>query len=95
MSMLQQWATGTNVQTTTGEYDYELPNTEPSGTAYVNWKAANYTTSATRNLGGSSKVDGTTVVDDTVNRWYNLVKMLKFRKILKRESKFNATNMSA
>lgn len=105
MSMLQQWATGDNSQSSAAEYTYELPNTEPTGTAYVNWKAKNYATTRQRNLGAGdtnssgtsdgNKADGTSVVDDITNKWYNLCKMLKLRKILKRESKYNPTNMAA
>lgn len=88
MSILQQWATGTNKQTTLGEYDNEIPNTEPTGAAYVNWKAQNYSTTARIKKGSTGSTD-------TVNKWYNLAKMAKLRKILKRESKFGQTAMAA
>lgn len=103
MSMLQQWATGTNAQTTDGEYDYELPNSEPTDTRttqkggqhydkpYTNWKAKNYTTSGRIHKGGSSGK----AVNEVCNNWYNVYAMLRFRKILKRYSKYNATNMAA
>jgi hypothetical protein len=96
--MLQQMMTGTNAQTTGQEYDYELPNTEPTengaGTGaadltYTKWKAKNHTTSARVNLGG------TDAVNETANRWYNFFQMFKYRKILKRYAKFGHTGMSA
>lgn len=105
MSMLQKWATGDRTMTTKGEYDYELPNTEPTengaGTGaadltYTKWKAKYYSTSRERNLGADTgKVDGTTVVADTTNKWYNILAMLKFKKILSRYSKRGTTAMSA
>jgi hypothetical protein len=115
--MLQQWACGTNAQATLGEYDNEIPNTEPTDTRtgqkggqhydkpYTNWKSKYYSTSRERNVGlgngegapqsVSEKTDGTSVFADTTNKWYNLYAMVRFRKILKRYSKYNQTNMSA
>jgi hypothetical protein len=50
MAMLHQFATRDNSQTTFGTFDNIIPNTEPTDTAYVNWKAKNYTP-ATDNRG--------------------------------------------
>jgi len=90
--------------TTEGEYDYELPNTEPTedgaGTGaatlvYTKWKAKYNSAARERNLGGATKVDGTTVIADTTNKWFNILAMLKYRKILARYSKRGTTAMSA
>lgn len=89
MSMLHQWATGTNKQTTEGTYDNAIPNTEPTGTAYEKEKASQYATTKRQNKGGADTNDAT-----NWNPW-NLLKMWKYRKILKLEGKFNDTNMSA
>lgn len=91
-----------------GEYSNEIPNTEPTDTRtgdtpWTSWKAKYYSTTRQRNLGagsaeaknGSQKADGTSVVDDTTNKWYNTLSMLKLKKILKRYTKYNDTNMSA
>ena len=86
-----------------GEYSDEYPHTEPSDTRttalpdgtydkpYTNWKSKNYTTTATRNLGAATKLDGTSVVDDTIIRWYNLLAMWRLRKIAKRYSKYGVS----
>lgn len=46
------------------------PSSEPTSTAYVNWKAKNMTASATKNT------------------QYDLGKMSKYRKILKRDGEY-------
>lgn len=89
MSMLKQWACGDNAQTTIGTYDNELPNTEPTGAAYVKEKASQYSATKRQNLGGADTNDR-----PNWNPW-NWAKMLKLRKILKREGKYNPTNMAA
>ena len=84
MAMLKQWATGTNSMT------YLLPNSAPTDAAttpYAKWIAdgGNYSTTA-KHLGTTAtRITGT----------YELGKMWKYRKILKRVGKFNHTNMSA
>ena len=91
MSMLHQWATGDNTQSTAGTYDNAIPNTEPTDDAYVHWKAAEYSAAARRNLGGSGGKDNSGV---TTNPW-NWLKMYKYRKILKHNGKRGAANMAA
>ena len=114
MSMLQKLGSGDRTQTTLAEYDYEIPNTEPTDTRtgqkggqhydkpYTNWKAKYYSTARERNLGagstasaGSQKSDGTSVVADTTNKWFNVLAMLRYRKILKRYAKRGNTALAA
>lgn len=89
MSMIKQWACGDNAQTTAGTYDNELPNTEPTGDAYVKEKASQYSATKRQNKGGTDTNDGI-----NWNPW-NLFKQVKLRKILKREGKYGPTNMAA
>jgi hypothetical protein len=43
MAMLFAQMSEYQTQTTGGTFDNEVPNTEPTDTAYTNWKAKNYT----------------------------------------------------
>jgi hypothetical protein len=89
MTMLKGWACGDRAQGTLGTYTNELPNTEPTGASYVKEKASQYSATKRQNLGGT----------DSNNRanWnpWNFLKQWKLRKTLKREGKYNATNMAA
>lgn len=89
MTMLKQWADGDNTQATLGTYDNELPNTEPTGAAYVKEKASQYSATKRQNLGGADTNDR-----PNWNPW-NVLKMLKKRKIFKREGKYGEANMEA
>jgi len=64
------------------------PTDSAAETPYTKWLAKFRTTTAHRNLGGATKIDGTTIADDEVIRWYNLIAILKGRKIAKRYSKY-------
>lgn len=109
MAMLFKWATGSHGKDNTkndsagnaviqasGDFAYELPNTEPSeaantvgaaDTPYTLEKAKQYTAAAEKNVGGASKADGTTVIAVKKIGWYNLYRMVKWRKILKYRNK--------
>ena len=116
MAMLHKWATGSHnkdntkndsegnaVMQASGDFAYELPNTEPTaaledgaGTgsadlAYTKEKAKQYTAAAEKNLGGPTKIDGTTVIAVKKLGWYNIVRMWKWRKIHKRYGKVGVT----
>ena len=83
MSFLKQVATrdqGANVPFATSRY---VPVTEPTGAAYVAWKAKEYSTAL---MPGSSS---------GYKNAYGFGQMMKYHKILRRESKLNATNMAA
>lgn len=83
MAFLKQVATadqGANAPFATSRF---IPNTEPTGAAYVAWKAKNYTT---------------TLMPDSSTGYrcnYGFGAMMRYQKILKREGKRNATNMAA
>lgn len=63
-----------------------IPATEPTGTAYVAWKAKNYSTTLRNSANGTV----------TGYKWnYGFGQLIKYHKILKRESKTNATRMAA
>jgi hypothetical protein len=68
------------------------PNGAPTDNSaegvYAKFLAKNMTTSAHRNFGGATKVDGTTIADDTWWNYYHLHKVMKLRKIAKRVTKF-------
>jgi hypothetical protein len=91
MSMLHQQATRDSTQTTIGEYDNDIPNTEPTVTAYTDWKAKAYSTSGRVNPGGS----GNRAVNEVHTRRYEHGPMWRYHKILKREAKLGATAMAA
>jgi hypothetical protein len=84
---------GNAVIQASGDFKYELPRPgDPSEAAnvvgaasspYTLEKAKQYTDAAEKNLGGASKVDGSTVVAAKKLGWYNIVRMLKWRKICK------------
>jgi hypothetical protein len=83
MSFLKQVATrdqGANVPFATSRF---YPNTEPTGTAYVAWKAKEYSAAL---MPGSSA---------GYRHVYGFGQMMKYHKILKREAKTNATRMAA
>ena len=86
MSFIKQCATrdtGGSEPFATGRL---VPTTEPTGAAYVAWKAKNYSTTLRNSANGT--VTG-------YRSGYNFYQMLKYHKILKRESKTNATRMAA
>lgn len=88
MSMMQQQATRDNRQTTLGEYDREIPNTEPTNAAYTTTKAKLYST--TRRI-----KKGSTGSTDTTNKWYNKHWMWKLHKTLKRTADLGPTALDA
>ena len=78
-----------------GDFAYELPNSVPSeaagtvgaaSTPYTLEAAKQYTAAAEKNFGAATKVDGTSVVATKKMGWYNIVRMWKWRKIMKRRS---------
>jgi hypothetical protein len=109
MAMLHKWATGTHTKDNTkndsagnaviqasGDFTYELPNSEPSeaagtvgaaSTPYTLEKAKQYTDAAEKNIGGPTKTDGTTVIAAAKLGWYNIARMLKWRKVCKYRNK--------
>lgn len=118
MAMLHKWMTGNHEKDNTkndgadnaviqasGDFAYELPNSEPSevagqdgaaSTPYTHEKARQYTAAAEKNLGGASKVDGSTVVAAKhVRGWYNILKAWKWRKIIKRRGIHGASEYKA
>ena len=63
-----------------------IPNTEPTGAAYVAWKAKNYSAALRNSANGT----------ETGYRCKrNFLQMMRYYKILKREGKTNATRMAA
>lgn len=70
-----------------------IPVTEPTGTAYVAWKAKNYSTTLQAGNAGHALAGATTQTHYRC-KW-NLHQMLRYRKILKQEGKTNATRMAA
>lgn len=113
MAMLYKWAAGYHVKDNikndsagnaviqaSGDFKYELPNTEPSeaagtvgaaDTPYTLEKAKQYTAAAEKNVGRDKalggKADGTSVIAVKKLGWYNLYRMVKWRKILKNRNK--------
>lgn len=53
---------------------------------YTRWDAKYRSTTRQRNLGGATKIDGTTVVDDETIKWFNLMAIWFGRKVAKRYS---------
>lgn len=107
MSMLHKWATGSHGKDNTrndgaanaviqasGDYVYELPNSEPSeaagtvgaaSTPYTLEKAKQYSATGRQNSGNDS---GKTANQTTKKLdWYNLLRMWKWRKICKARNK--------
>ena len=86
MAFLKQVATrdqGASVPFATSRL---IPTTEPTDTAYVNWKAKNYSTTLRNAANGTQ----------TGYRWnYGFGQMMKYHKILKRDSLTNAVRMAA
>jgi hypothetical protein len=87
MAFLKQMATrdiGGSAPYATGRL---IPATEPTGTAYVNWKAKFY----------GSYLGSATTFKTRANALerYNGAAMLRYHKILRRESKLGATAMAA
>lgn len=77
------------------DYTDVLAQTAPTDsgaeTPYAKFQSKHYSTTKQRNLGGATKIDGTTVVDDTMWKWYKLPAALKLRKIAKRYSKYGVS----
>lgn len=85
MTFLKQWATmdnGGGVTTTR-----LIPNTEPTGAAYVAWKAKNYSAAL------QDSAIGTTQTGYRCK--YDRYQMWRYHKILKAEGKLGATAMAA
>lgn len=89
MTMLKQWACGDNAQSAPGIYTNELPNTEPTGDGYVKEKASQYSTTKRQNIGSVNSNDRA-----NWNPW-NTAKLIKQRKIFKREGVYGPANMAA
>lgn len=70
-----------------------IPNTEPTGTAYVAWKAKNYSNTLAAGTAAHA-IAGSATQTHYRCKW-NLHQMLRYQKILKREAKTNATRMAA
>jgi len=103
MAMLHKWATGSHnkdntrsddasnaVMQASGDFAYELPNTEPSeaggtvaaaSTPYTLEKAKQYSAAGRQNQGKS--VSGNVTDKKILRGWYNIYRMLKWRKICK------------
>lgn len=93
MTFFKQWATRDNGGTA-GSKPWHgvagtrlIPNTEPTGAAYVAWKAKNYSTTL------QDSANATTQTGYRCKR--NQHQMWRYHKILKRESKTNASRMAA
>lgn len=87
MSFLKQVTTrdqGANVPFATSRF---VPNTEPTGAAYVAWKAKNYSTTLQQTTGHTTQTG--------YRCKYGFGQMMKYHKILKREACTNATRMAA
>jgi hypothetical protein len=106
MAMLHKWATGSHSKDNTkndaaanaviqasGDFAYELPNSEPSevagtvgaaSTPYTLEKAKSYSATGRQNSGGATKTANQTTKK---LEWYNILRMLKWRKILKMRDK--------
>ena len=86
MTFLKQWAT----RDTGGSEPYAtgrlVPNTEPTTTHYVNWKAKEYSTT-TRVFPKGTRTG--------YKNGYGFGAMWKFHKSLRRSSKLGATAMAA
>lgn len=76
MGMLKQIMTGSNSSTL-------IPSVEPTNTAYVNWKAKNYSTTTRKRVSSASTQSNT-----DYRKKYNHGQMWKYRKILRRSGKF-------
>lgn len=84
-----------------GDFAYELPNNAPSeaagqagaaSTPYTLEKAKQYSATTEKNLGrDEGKLDGTSVIAAKTLQWYNLMRMWKWRKILKHRGKVGRT----
>jgi len=100
MAMLHKWATGSHTKDNqkitilqaSGDFAYELPNTEPSeaagtvaaaSTPYTLEKAKQYSATGRQNVGGATKTANQTTKK---LEWFNVVRMWKWRKIMKRRS---------
>jgi hypothetical protein len=106
MAMMHKWATGSHSKDNTkndsasnaviqasGDFAYELPNSEPSeaggtvgaaSTPYTLEKAKQYSATGRQNLGGATKTANQTTKK---LEWYNIYRMWKWRKYLKYRSK--------
>jgi hypothetical protein len=85
MTFLKQWATmdnGGGVVTTR-----LIPATEPTGAAYVAWKAKNYTTTLQHSALNTTQTG--------YRCKYDFHQMWRYHKILQHEGKLNAVNMAA
>lgn len=70
-----------------------IPVTEPTGAAYVAWKAKNYSTTLAAGT-TTHAIAGSATQTHYRCKW-NHGQMWKYHKILKREAKTNATRMAA
>lgn len=85
MTFLKQWATmdnGGGAVTTR-----LIPATEPTGAAYVAWKAKNYS--------AALQMSALNTTQTGYRCKYNFGQMWRYHKILKAEGKTNATRMAA